>query len=246
MDGCRLRTPVVHTKQLDGTLRRGDANGRYHGIGETGSKTSASTGLRLVQDGSKGGACCSLVEIETETLCETWSEFARVETKQFLAKTGLRDADRLENWAVMAPLLLEVAGAHKLMETKEMTGTELELKTFSVAEEKRRTTLRASGAQADFAVQFGQKRRALKWRKHLIKIKESAATRKAPKNTHSNHFNWSSIAEQENPKQFSQASSNTSVPVLLINSTLLKPREPRCKGTTKILEASRNCCDIGL
>ena len=34
------------------------------------------------------------------------------------------------NWDVMAPLLLETARAHKLMETTVMTETELELKTF--------------------------------------------------------------------------------------------------------------------
>ena len=38
--------------------RRADTNGLHHDLEETGSKTGASTGLRLVQDGSQGGACC--------------------------------------------------------------------------------------------------------------------------------------------------------------------------------------------
>ena len=71
LDGRRLRTGTVHTMQLDGTWRRPDANGLYHGNEETGSKTGASVGLRLVHDGSQGGACCSFAESETETLCET-------------------------------------------------------------------------------------------------------------------------------------------------------------------------------
>ena len=124
LDGRRLRTGAVHTMQLDGNWRRADANGFYHGIEETGSKTSASIGLRLVQDGSLCGACCSFVEIETETFCETWSEFTRLETKRFMAKSGLRDVDRLEKLDVMAPLLLEAAQAHNPMETKETTWTE--------------------------------------------------------------------------------------------------------------------------
>ena len=40
----------------------------------------------------------------------------------------------------------------------------------------------------------------MKREKHLIKIKESAETWKAPKKTQSKHFNWSSIAKQENPE----------------------------------------------
>ena len=47
-----------------------------------------------------------------------------------MAKSGRRDVDRLENWVVMAPLLLGTAKTHKMMETKEMTVTELELRTI--------------------------------------------------------------------------------------------------------------------
>ena len=45
MDGRRLRTGTVHTKQLDGSWGRRDANGLHHGIMETGSKTNAGVGL---------------------------------------------------------------------------------------------------------------------------------------------------------------------------------------------------------
>ena len=45
-----------------------------------------------------------------------------------------------------------------------------------------------------------RKRRTLTGEKHLNKIKESAETDKAPKKTQSKHFNWSSIAKQENPE----------------------------------------------
>ena len=42
----------------------------------------------------------------------------------------------------------------------------------------------------------------LKRENYLTKIKETAETEKAPKKTESMHFNWSSIAKQENPEDF--------------------------------------------
>ena len=45
-----------------------------------------------------------------------------------------------------------------------------------------------------------RKRRALKREKHLDKIKESAEVENAPKKTQSKHFNWNSIAKDENPE----------------------------------------------
>ena len=45
-----------------------------------------------------------------------------------------------------------------------------------------------------------RKRRALKREKHLDKIKESAEMGKARKKTQSKHFNWKSIAKDENPE----------------------------------------------
>ena len=80
LDGRRLRTG-----QLDGSWRRADTNGLYHNLEETGSKTGANAGLRLVQDRPWGGACCSFAESENETLCETC-----------MAKNGHRDVDRME------------------------------------------------------------------------------------------------------------------------------------------------------
>ena len=112
LDGRRLRS------QMDFILE------------ETESKTSTSTGFRMVQDGPQGGTCCPPVESENEILCETWSELAWLEARRLLAKGGRRDGDRLDNWNVMAPLLLGTAKTHKMMETKEMTATELQLKTI--------------------------------------------------------------------------------------------------------------------
>ena len=46
-------------------------------------------------------------------------------------------------------------------------------------------------------------RRALKRERHLTRTKDSAETEKAHMQTQSKHFNWSSIAKQENPKKVS-------------------------------------------
>ena len=45
-----------------------------------------------------------------------------------------------------------------------------------------------------------KERRALKRERHLDKIKESAEMVRAPKKTQSKHFNWKSIAKNENPE----------------------------------------------
>ena len=45
-----------------------------------------------------------------------------------------------------------------------------------------------------------RKRRALKREKHLDKIKESTEMGRVPKKTQSKHFNWKSIAKDENPE----------------------------------------------
>ena len=44
----------------------------------------------------RGGSGCSFIEIATQTNSETWSKFERMETKRSMAKSGHRDADRLE------------------------------------------------------------------------------------------------------------------------------------------------------
>ena len=66
VDECRHRTRVIHTIQLVKPRRFVDTNGLHPDLEETGSKTRASTGLRLVLDRSHGGACCSFAEIENE------------------------------------------------------------------------------------------------------------------------------------------------------------------------------------
>ena len=47
LDGRRLRTGFVHTMQLDESWRRADANGLYHDLEETGSKTGTSAGSQM-------------------------------------------------------------------------------------------------------------------------------------------------------------------------------------------------------
>ena len=87
------------------------------------------------------------------------------------------------NWDVMAPLHLETAKAHKRMETKEMTVTELEVKPLLLNEKREGRNLER--AELNWLCRaIWRKRRALKREKHLIKIGESAETGKvSPENT---------------------------------------------------------------
>ena len=104
-----------------------------------------------------------------------------------------------ETWNATVPLLMETAKAHRKLETKEMSVTELELKLLLLT--KKKTGRHLERAELNWLCRaIWRKRRALKREKHLTKIKESAEMGKAPKKTHSKHFNWSSIAKRENPE----------------------------------------------
>ena len=79
--------------------------------------------------------------------------------------------------------------------------TELELKSLRAEEEKRWTTTGKDRVENWLCRAIWRKRRALMREKHLNNIKESAEMEKAPKKTQSNHFNWNSIAKQDNPEK---------------------------------------------
>ena len=77
--------------------------------------------------------------------------------------------------------------------------TEMELKTLLLRKKKTGRYLERS--ELDWLCrEIWTKRRALKREKHLDKIKESAEMGRAPKKTQSKHFNWKSIAKDENPE----------------------------------------------
>ena len=104
-----------------------------------------------------------------------------------------------ENWNAMGPLLMETAVAHRKLETKEMSVTELELKSLLLR--KKKTGRHRERTELNWLCQaIWRKRTALKQEKHLTKIKESAEIGKAPNKTQSKHFNWSSIAKHEKPR----------------------------------------------
>ena len=88
----------------------------------------------------------------------------------YSAKPGVnlrRDVDRLENWDVMAPLLLETAKAYKMMETnRKMTVTELELKSLLL--QKKRDGRHFGRAELNRLCRaFWRKQRALKRQKYF-------------------------------------------------------------------------------
>ena len=90
-------------------------------------------------------------------------------------------------------------GSHKIRKHKEMSVTELELKTLLLRKKKTGRYLERSDLNW-LCRETWRKRRALKREKHLDKIKESAEMVNAPKKTQCNHFNWNSIAKDENPE----------------------------------------------
>ena len=77
--------------------------------------------------------------------------------------------------------------------------TEMELKTLLLRKKKTGRYLERSELNW-LCREIWRKRRALKREKHLDKIKESAEMARAPKKTQSKHFNWKSIAKDENPE----------------------------------------------
>ena len=103
----------------------------------------------------------------------------------------------LTSWNKLAPLLVETAKAHRKMESKEMSMTELELKTLLLRKKNTGRYLERTDLKW-LCREIWRKRRALKREKHLDKIKESAEMGRAPKKTQSKHFNWKSIAKDEN------------------------------------------------
>ena len=104
-----------------------------------------------------------------------------------------------KSWNKLAPLLVETAKAHRRVESKEMSVTEMELKTLLLRKKKTGRYLERSELNW-LCREIWRKRRALKREKHLDKIKESAEMGRAPKKTQSKHFNWKSIAKDENPE----------------------------------------------
>ena len=104
-----------------------------------------------------------------------------------------------ESWNKVAPLLVETAMTHRRVESKRMTVTEMELKTLLLR--KKETGRYLERPELNWLCrEIWRKRRALKREKHLDKIKESAELGRARKKTQSKHFNWKSIAKDENPK----------------------------------------------
>ena len=117
----------------------------------------------------------------------------------------------------MAPLLLETAKARKRMETKEMTATELELKSLLLKKKREGRHLeRAESNRLCRAI--WRKRRALKREKHLGKIKESAELGKGAQENTKQAFQL----EFECETRESRNSSHRLLPTSLLDSS--RPR----------------------
>ena len=199
MDERGHRTRAFHTIQLVKPRRFADTNGFHHDFEKTGNETCAGSGLRLVQDRSQSGVCCLFFETENEVHDEEWCKFAWLGARRLMAQSGCRNADGLEELEQDGTLLMETAMAHRKLDTKEMSVTELELKSRLLR--KKKTGRHLDRTELNWLCrEIWRKRRALKRENHLDKIKESAEMEKAPKKTQRKHFNWKSIAKDENPE----------------------------------------------
>ena len=117
-----------------------------------------------------------------------------VEPKRILAQSGCRNADGLEELEHDGTSAFgNGEGSQKIGKKREMSVTELELKSLLLR--KKKTGRHLERTELNWLCgAIWRKRRALKREKHLEKIKESAEMGKAPKKTQSKHFNWNSIA----------------------------------------------------
>ena len=110
-----------------------DTNGLHHDFEKTGNETCAGSGLGLVQDRSQSGVCSSFVETENEVHGEECCKLAWLGARRLLARCGY----------------VEAAKAHRKLETKEMSVTELDLKTLLLRKKK---TGRCSNARIELAL----------------------------------------------------------------------------------------------
>ena len=131
------------------------------------------------------------IETEIEVHGEECCKLAWLGARRLLARCGCRNFDRLAELEQVGTFAC--GNAHRKLEAKEMSVTELELKTLN------RTEPRAVRIELALSRNL-EKERALKREKHLDKIKESAEMERAPKKTQSMHFNWKSIAKDEKPE----------------------------------------------
>ena len=106
LDERRHRTRAFHTIQLVKTRRFVDTNGFHHDFEKTGNETCAGSGLRLVQDGSQSGACCSFAKTENEIHDEEWREPAWLGARR-LDRMAAEMLTEWENWNAMVLLLME-------------------------------------------------------------------------------------------------------------------------------------------
>ena len=200
VDECRHRTRAFHAIQLVKQRGFADTNGFHHDFEEIGNETCAGSGLRLVQDRSQSGVCSSFGETENEVHDEEWCKLAWLSARRILARCGCSNIDRLEELEQGGTFACgNRDGSQKGGISKGMTVTEMELKTLLLR--KKKTFRYFERSELNWLCgEIWRKRRALKREKHLDKIKESAEMGRAPKKTQSKHFNWKSIAEDENPK----------------------------------------------
>ena len=178
-----------------------DTNGLHHDFEKIGNETCAGAGLRLVQDRSHRTVYAVLslrpkMRYTVKTVANLRGLNAPDDLWHDAAAATLTD---WKSWNKLAPLLVETAKAHRKVESKEMSVTELELKTLLLRKKKTGRYLERTELNW-LCREIWRKRRALKREKHLDKIKESAEMGKAPKKTQSKHFNWTSIAKDENPE----------------------------------------------
>ena len=155
---------------------------------------------RLVEDGSQSGSCCLFVETENEVHGEECCKLAWLGARRLLARCGCSNFDRLEELEQLGTFACGYGeGSQKggiQGDVRDRNGAP----NTPVEKEENRSIPRTIRTELALSREIWRTRRALKRERHLDQIKESAEMGRAPKKTQSKHFNWKSIAKDENPE----------------------------------------------
>ena len=103
-----------------------------------------------------------------------------------------------KSWSKLTLLLVETAKVHRKLETKEMSVTELELKTLLLREEHR-TVPRTIRTELALSSNL-EKEKSIETREAPGQDQGKCRDGESAQETQSKHFNWKSIAKDENPE----------------------------------------------
>ena len=91
-----------------------NTKGLHRDFEKTGNESCAGSGLRLVQDGSQRGACCSFAKPKMRYTKRNGANLRGWEPDDSWHRVAAETLTEWENWNAMVPLLMEAAMAQKI------------------------------------------------------------------------------------------------------------------------------------